>query len=267
MAEDVRDGHLSGVWNTGPAQGGIRFDTDGDGCRIRGSKTFASGAGFVTRPLVTGGDEEGRSIMAIAPLEDGQGADLSAWRAHGMRASATGTCDMTGVRVSPDLIIGKPDDYMRQPDFSCGAWRFLAVQTGGIEAVYEIHRQHLKRTGRGGDAHQLARLGCSATAVEAARLFVARAAHAAATAHASPNDSIAYVNLARGAVERAGLDVIELAQRSVGLQGFLEDHPLEQACRDLATYLRQPAPDIALVGGAEHLLTADASLERLWPLP
>ncbi len=266
MAADALAGHLSGVWNTEPAQGGLALDAEDGGYRIRGVKSFASGAGFVTRPLVPGEIADGRRVMVIAPLDLGERADLSAWRAQGMRGSATGVCDMTGLRVGPDLIVGEPGDYLRQPGFSCGAWRFLAVQTGGIEAVFEIHRQHLKRTGRGRDPHQLARLGRAATAVEIARLFVARAAHAAATAQETPDASIAAVNLARGGVERAGLDVLELAQRSVGLQGFLEVHPLEQASRDLATYLRQPAPDFALASAATTLLESEAPLHHVWPV-
>ena len=266
MAAEARAGHLSGVWNTEPADGGTKLDGDAGGYRLRGAKSFASGAGFVTRPLVTGELADGRRLMVIAPLEPGERADLSSWRAQGMRASATGDCDLTGLRIEPDRVIGLPDDYLRQPAFSCGAWRFLAVQTGGIEAVFEIHRAHLVRTGRGTDPHQLARLGRAATAVETARLFTARAAGAAACATGTPAESVAAVNLARGAVERAGLDVLELAQRSVGLQGFLEAHPLEQAARDLATYLRQPAPDFARASAATHLLQEAAPLHVLWPL-
>ncbi|WP_284247413.1 acyl-CoA dehydrogenase family protein, partial [Methylobacterium haplocladii] len=114
------------------------------------------------------------------------------------------------------------------------------------------------------DPHQRARLGAAATAVETARLFVARAATAAAGAEADPEGAVAYVNLARGAVERAGLDVIELAQRSVGLSGFLEGHPLERRVRDLATYLRQPAPDYALAQAAGHILDAPGPFHALW---
>ena len=67
-----------------------------------------------------------------------------------------------------------------------------------------------------------------------------------------------------GAVERAGLDAIELAQRSVGLSGFLEAHPLERLARDLATYLRQPAPDGALAGAATYVAESEAPVHALW---
>jgi alkylation response protein AidB-like acyl-CoA dehydrogenase len=203
--------------------------------------------------------------MLVVALEPGRGADISSWRAQGMRASATGTLDFTGLPASAATPVGTPGDYERQPFFSAGAWRFLAVQLGGIEAVVEAHRGHLRATNRGDDPHQRARLGQAAQAAETARLFVTEAARIAAAEAGSPDAVVAYVGLARGAVERAGLDVIELAQRSIGLQGFMEAHPLERLTRDLATYLRQPGPDGALVGAAGYVLQTDEPIHRLWP--
>ena len=266
MAEDAWAGHLSGVWNTEPSIGGLKVTPDGDGYVLHGAKSFASGAGFVTRPLVPAELPDGQRLMIVPALEPGERADLSLWRVQGMRSSATGTSDLSGIRVDPECVIGEPGDYVRQPTFSGGAWRFLAVQTGGIEAVFEIHRQHLLRTGRGSDPHQLARLGQAGTAVETARLFVARAAAAAVRTDVPADTVVAAVNLARGGVERAGLDVIQLAQRSIGLQGFLEPHPFDQASRDLATYLRQPGPDYALTHAATHLLESATPVDVLWPL-
>jgi hypothetical protein len=54
------------------------------------------------------------------------------------------------------------------------------------------------------------------------------------------------MNAARGAIERAALNVMELAERSVGAAGMMAPHPLERLMRDLRTYLRQPNPDGAL---------------------
>ncbi|MDP4021744.1 acyl-CoA dehydrogenase family protein [Methylobacterium sp. NEAU 140] len=262
LARDARDGHLFGVWNTEPDPGGLTLD----GPELAGAKSLASGAGHVTRPLVTARLPDGRRQMLVVPLERGTRADLADWRAHGMRASATGTVDFSGLRAADAHAVGEPDAYFRQPFFSAGAWRFLAVQLGGIEAVVEAHRAHLRATGRGGDPHQRARLGQAAQAAETARLFVRGAARiAAAEADEDPERVVAYVNLARGAVERAGLDAIALAQRSVGLQGFLETHPLERLIRDLATYLRQPGPDYALDRAAAYVHDAGAPVHRLWP--
>ena len=264
LARDAAQGHLFGVWNTEPAEGGLVLDGAGG---LHGSKSYASGAGFVTRPLVTARIADGRRLMLVMRLEPGARADLSAWRAHGMRASATGTVDFSGLGLRDGEVIGAPDDYGRQPFFFAGAWRFLAVQLGGIEAVIETHRAHLVATGRAEDPHQQARFGQAMVAAETSRLLVARAARIAAAEAGPPERVIAYVNLARAAVEQAGLDVIALAQRSIGLAGFLESHPLERLMRDLATYLRQPAPDFALAGMAAHALAAGEPLHALWPDP
>ncbi|MGU3453914.1 acyl-CoA dehydrogenase family protein [Methylobacterium sp. 391_Methyba4] len=262
---DARAGHLFGVWNTEPAEGGLRVearDTDG---QLLGVKTFASGAGYVTRALVTARHPDRAGVaMMVVPLEAGTRADLSAWRAQGMRASATGTVDFTGLAVNAGDILGQPDDYFQQPAFSGGAWRFTAVQLGGIEAVFDAWRGHLNRTGRGGDPHQLARLGEGAIAVEGARLWIERGAQVASDAGMPPARVVAYINLVRLAVERAGLDVLQLAQRSVGLQGFMRGHRLERLARDLATYLRQPGPDHALTAAASEILQADAMAGDLW---
>lgn len=251
---DARDGHLFGVWNTDPPGDCLQL---GDDRRLRGVKTFASGAGFVTRALVTVKQEPGAPpLMMVVPLEPDSRADLTQWRAHGMRASATGTIAFDGIAITDDEILGAWGDYHRQPIFSGGAWRFAAVQIGGIEAVFDAWREHLAATSRGGDPHQLARLGEGAIAVAGARHWVERAARIVAEDELAPGRIVAFVNLARLAVEKAGLDVLQLAQRSVGLQGFLRAHPLERLSRDLATYLRQPAPDRALTTAAAEILGA-----------
>lgn len=265
LFEDARDGHLFGVWNTEPNGGGLSLEDGADGMRLTGVKTFASGAGYVTRALVTSRGPGGSgTVMLVVPLQPGSRADLSVWRPHGMRASATGTLDFTGIAVMAGDIVGDPDAYFRQPDFSGGAWRFAAVQLGGIESVFDAWRGHLAVAGRGGDPHQLARLGEGAIAVEGARLWVERAAEAVSKDVLPPERIVAFVNLARLAVERAGLDVLQLAQRSVGLQGFLRPHPLERLSRDLATYLRQPGPDRALTAAAQEILGAGGMVGDLW---
>lgn len=262
---DAREGHLFGVWNTEPAEGGLVLAATGGTVALTGRKTFASGAGFVTRALVTGRSPGAAGpLMLVVPLEAGTRADLTAWRAHGMRASATGTVDFTGIALGEDAVLGGPDDYHRQPAFSGGAWRFAAVQLGGIEAVFDAWRGHLARAQRGGDPHQLARLGEGAIALEGARHWVERAAGIVAEDALAPERIVAFVNLARLAVETAGLDVLQRAQRSVGLQGFLRGHPLERLARDLATYLRQPAPDRALTTAAAEILAASGMAGDLW---
>jgi alkylation response protein AidB-like acyl-CoA dehydrogenase len=266
-ARDATAGSLFAVWNTdAPGEAPLALRPDGI---LAGRKVLCSGAGFATRALVTArpaATPEASPRMLLVPLEAGERADLSGWTAQGMRASATGAIDFTGLALDPGMEIGAPGDYLRQPDFSAGAWRFAAVQCGGLEAVLGALREHLRRTNRGGDPHQAARLGQAAIAAETARLWVDAAA-LRAEAEPVAIDAATYANLARLAVERAALDVLEVAQRSVGLAAFLRPHPLERVCRDLATYLRQPAPDRALAAAAADILAAPAEPGELWDAP
>jgi alkylation response protein AidB-like acyl-CoA dehydrogenase len=172
-----------------------------------------------------------------------------------MRASVTGTVLFTGLMIDDEDMLGESGDYHREPDFSGGAWRFAAVQIGGMEALLMGLRDHLVRADRGGDPYQSARLGESAIAVETARLWIERAAGLFEQGQLDPASLVAYVNLARTAVERAALDLLELVHRSVGLRAFLRPNAIERFSRDLATYLPHPVPDRALVKGAEWVLS------------
>jgi alkylation response protein AidB-like acyl-CoA dehydrogenase len=263
VAREVGEGKLLGVWNTDGADP-LRLLREHGRCRLQGRKILASGAGHIERPIVTATDEDGRRLMIMPRLEAGGLADLSSWTAHGMRASATGAVDFSGIAVDAVDIIGNDGDYERQPAFSGGAWRFAAVHLGGMERLFDLFREHLRRTGRGGDPHQAARLGQAAIATETGRLWVERAAETAEDEKRSPDQIVAYVNLARLAVERAGLDLMELTHRSVGLQALMRPNPIERISRDLATYLRQPGPDRALTSAADWLLRREASSIDLW---
>jgi alkylation response protein AidB-like acyl-CoA dehydrogenase len=264
VAEEARAGKLFGVWNTDDANGMRLIHRHGRSW-LEGRKILASGAGHIERPLITATDEEGRRLMVLPKLGLGR-ADLSRWTAQGMRASATGAVDFTGVEIAPLEIVGNQGDYERQPWFSAGAWRFAAVHLGGMERLYDLLRRHLQETNRGQDPHQAARLGGAAMAVETARLWVAQAASVAEAPLGSkaPEQLVAYVNLARLAVEAAALELMQLAQRSVGLQAFMRPNPIERISRDLATYLRQPGPDRALTDAATWILAQPVGVQDLW---
>ena len=264
-AQEARQGALFGIWNTeGPE--GVQLVRRQGRLTLEGSKIFASGAGHVDRPLITARDEEGAVRLVLPRVDRAARADLSSWRAHGMRASATGTFRFTGLDVEPEDLVGGPGDYHRQPHFSAGAWRFCAVQLGGIERLVDEACGHLRAHGREDDPHQRARIGEAVIAAETAQLWVERAARIAETAQEGGGaaEAVAYVDLARCAVERCGLEAMQLVQRSIGLSAFLRSHAVERIGRDLATYLRQPAPDRALCEGAGHVLASEHPLRDIW---
>jgi alkylation response protein AidB-like acyl-CoA dehydrogenase len=265
VAREARERKMFGVWNTDDANN-LRLICKHRRYWLEGRKILASGAGYIERPLVTASDEDGRRLMILPNLGVSDRADLSGWKAQGMRASVTGAVDFTGVGVEPIEIVGRDGDYERQPWFSGGAWRFAAVHLGGMERLLDLLRRHLQETNRGQDPHQAARLGRAAMATETARLWVTRAATIAESPLGSraPDQLVAYVNLARLAVEAAALDLMQLVQRSVGLQAFLRPNPIERISRDLATYLRQPGPDRALTNAAAWILAQPRGAQDLW---
>jgi alkylation response protein AidB-like acyl-CoA dehydrogenase len=108
----------------------------------------------------------------------------------------------------------------------------------------------LRTSGRLDNPHCHARLGQALIARETSLLWVHAAARAAERPDADPNHQVATVGLARIAVETACLDAIRLMQRSLGLSSFRQGNPIELICRDLVTYLRQPAPDEVLTEAA-----------------
>src|SRR5579875_1202904 len=153
-------------------------------------------------------------------------------------------------------LLGAPDDYMMERRFSAGAWRFTAVQLGGIERVLILLRAHLAGTGEV-SAVSAARFGEALAQARSAYLWVREAALRAESADAG-GEEIAFVLMTRGVVERAGLCVMEAATRTIGTRAFFSEHPVDQACRDLALYLRQPAPEQALDRAARAFIAADA---------
>ncbi|SHL20276.1 acyl-CoA dehydrogenase family protein [Hymenobacter psychrotolerans] len=266
-AADAQAGHLFGVWNT-EAQDGVKLEPLPDGrYRLQGSKTFASGAGHVTRPLLTAALPDGGWQMLILPADVQQPVlDTSFWRPLGMRASASFRADFSGLEIGSEDLLGQPGDYYRQPWFSGGAIRFAAVQLGGAEAVFDETRYFLQRIGRTDDPYQRQRLGEMALLIENGNLWLRGAADHAVrpTAETQPEATVAYANMVRTAVEDICLRVLQLAERCVGARGLLRPEPFERLHRDLTHYLRQPAPDAAQADAGRFALAHSIPAYRLW---
>ncbi len=247
MAGHAAAGHLYGLWVTDGAEP-LRLANG----KLTGGKSVCSGVGHLRHAIVTALPEAGEPVLLAVTLDTDSRATPSRIRLQGMRAATTGSVDLSGL---PAEVIGQPGDYLRQPAFSAGAWRTSAVTLGGIDALVSITQAELAARGRAADPHQRARAGAALIAQEGAALWMAKAAGLAEGDSADPGCVAAYVNLARIAVESAALDVIRLTQRSLGLSAFMAGHPAESLMRDLATYLRQPAPDETLCEAAAWFAT------------
>lgn len=262
LAKAIATGGFSGVWG---AEGTPPLEARrvGQGWMLTGGKMLASGAGFVTHPLVPVTTDAGPVLM-MPELRRGERADVSDWTAQGMRATATGAVDLTGLVVPDEAVIGQPGDFTRQPAFSGGAWRFCAVHLGAAERLVDLLRHHLVTRGRVADPYQLQRVAQATTAVTTARFWIGEAARLLGEEDTPPETVVAFANLTRGVTERAALDVLELVHRGVGLAGFLRPHPIERISRDLATYLRQPVPDLAMADAGKAILASGRETANLW---
>jgi alkylation response protein AidB-like acyl-CoA dehydrogenase len=251
------EGELSGLWVTDPQAGALRMFPTAKGWRLSGGKMFCSGAGHVHRAIVTAATESGESQMLNVRLGRDERVQSLPGQLQGMRAAVTGMVDFTGVMVEHEAALGRPGDYLREPHLSCGAWRGSAVALGGLAALLDAATDDLRVRDRINDPHQLARIGRAMIARETCRLWVRSAAQIAEDDRADRKERVAYVGLARIAVESACLDAMRLIQRSMGLTAFRKGHAVELICRDLATYLRQPAPDEVLTEAASWYARRD----------
>jgi alkylation response protein AidB-like acyl-CoA dehydrogenase len=250
-AQDSADGHLFALWVTDPpGGGGLLLNRD---FVLAGGKAFCSGAGVATRALVTAQTVTGAQMLVVA-LPPQTRTLPSKIKLGGMRAAITGSIDFQDMQIAPDDLLGAEGDYLREPVFSAGAWRSAAAALGGLSALVKLHRNEILRRQREGDPHQQARFGQVVMAYETSRLWMREAAQRACLEDDTAEAIVAYINLSRLAVETACLDAMRFTQRSLGLSAFMASNPAELLCRDLATYLRQPAPDETLTKAAGFYL-------------
>jgi alkylation response protein AidB-like acyl-CoA dehydrogenase len=235
-------GELYGIWNTDVPGEAVALE---DGI-LRGRKNFASGVEGINHALVTAQTPQGRQLVIVSTA--GLEIDRSWWHPLGMRASGSHVVYFQSTVSTDQQLLGTPGDYLKEPWFSGGAIRFAAAHVGGMHAILDVVVAHLKKAKRAENPHQQHRLGEMGIRVAAAYSWLDHAAKQwSAIGSVSDNEVIASLSAARLGIERSALDVLELAERSVGAAGMLAPHALERLIRDLRTYLRQPNPDAALV--------------------
>jgi len=251
-ARDARRGELFALWVTDPPTNGLRMAYTETGVRLTGGKMFCSAAGHATRAVVTATNRDGEPQMLVVSLPWGERVEHLPAPLQGVRATATGAVDFDGCVVPLGACLGRSGDYLREPDFSAGAWRTSAVTVGGLCSLLDLALAQLEAAGRRDNPHHLERMGRAMIACETSRLWLRQAARVAEDPSVSPDRVIAYVGLARMAIETACLDAMQVVQRSLGLSAFCQGNPIERICRDLGTYLRQPAPDEVLTEAAAY---------------
>lgn len=250
----IKNGGLFGVWGADGAtpatiQAGV----------LHGEKIFASGLGTVTHALITlnsGPDVQ----LALIDVGDRQRADASQWDMLGMKATASGKFDFSGVPIGDANLIGAPGDYLKEPHFVGGIWRIAALQAGATVGLIDAAAEVLRAMGRLEAEAQLARLMPVLMQAWAGIALVERAALAGADD--LDNETIVSTSIAaRLFTEEVALDAIKAVEQSLGLQHFVQTSETGRMARDLSVYLRQVARDAFLQRAARH---AFADAETTW---
>lgn len=244
-------GVVMGVWG---ADGTDPVTLDPAGATLRGAKQFCSGIGLVGQAVIPVKTEAGPQLFT-ADVTDPARGDTSGWQVSGMRATASGRFDMTGLPVER---LGEVNDYLREPHFEGGIWRYCAVQCGGLEALAEAARQHILTRGQTGDLLQRARFARLFGLAHGARLWVDTAC--ASVERTWQTASVPLALLARDAVEQACQSGIALTERIMGTAAFDSRSDADRIRRDLGFFLRQANLDAKLDKAADALLDPGAAV-------
>ena len=246
--KEVLEGKIFGIWNTELPEEALKLCRSADKMTLHGAKTFCSGATDIDRPIITAATDKGVQ-MIVLELDDKKTwtPDWTFWNPSGMKASVSCRFDFTDTTVLTSQLLGANNDYYKEPYFSWGAVRFASVQLGGARKIFDVMAHHLKTFKRTEDPYQKMRLGKIAVLMETAELWIKKASVLNDNLPKYSSDySINFAHMMRTVTLDICEQTMRLAERSVGLLGTLQTHPMEKSIRDLRVYIKQAGPDRTL---------------------
>ncbi len=256
IQEQISNGAFLGVWG---ADGTVPVTSGAAEVRLMGAKNFASGLGTVSHAIIT--VNSGPEVqLALVNVSDMKRADPSVWNMRGMKATASGTYDFTGVKSDDVTWIGNPSDYLQEPHFVGGVWRIAALQVGAAVGLLDRAAAQLRAMGRMQAEPQKTRLMSVLMRAWAGMSFVERAALATVRTDLPSEQIVATSISARLMTEEVALDAIRAVEQSIGLQHFGSNSGTGQMAGDLSVYLRQAARDAFLQRAADAALTQDGAI-------
>jgi alkylation response protein AidB-like acyl-CoA dehydrogenase len=104
LLDDCRQGFLIAIWNT-EIEPSVSLELDKEGYVLRGAKRFASGVGFLSRAVVTARLPGALLCWLGSKLTMPRARRSVSWRLQGMRATATGEIDLTGLAIRKPLYL------------------------------------------------------------------------------------------------------------------------------------------------------------------
>jgi alkylation response protein AidB-like acyl-CoA dehydrogenase len=217
------------------------------GRTLKGTVRFCSGAHHLDRALIAALDEDGRSVLFDVDLADDRVAPVpGTWLPLGMDASDSPDVVLDDIEVTDDMVAGAPGFYLERPGFWQGGIGVAAVWLGGALGVLDDVLAALTDP----DAHQLAHVGASHTAIRSTEALLASAASTVDKAPAGDHMLLAWT--CRSAAERTAWEVLDRAPRITGPTPMCRDPRFAQRLADLQVYVRQhhAEKDLAAIGRA-----------------
>jgi alkylation response protein AidB-like acyl-CoA dehydrogenase len=219
-------------------------EASGGGYRIRGTKTFVSGAGHADGYLVAARRADDQAVVSqfLVPAgTDGLRVEPT-WDALGMRATRSDELHID-VTVPADALLGGVEGLALVVAQLMPHWlvaSYAAVYVGVAQAAVDAAVAHAGERGLGRLPAVRARIGRADAAVAAARLAVFEAARRvdAAPGEAETNRWVWRAKLLAGTTAaEVAASMLEAAGTSASRRG----HPLERLFRDARCGSLQPA--------------------------
>jgi alkylation response protein AidB-like acyl-CoA dehydrogenase len=258
----VRDGRLLlGVWGADPAPGEgppAQLIREGSQLRLRGVKTFCSGAGGVQRALVVASDERRQRRLAYLDTSEALVIDRGWYRASGLRASESHRVEFHDTPVV--ALLGEVGELSQEPWFSRDAVRTTATWVGLTDCI-------VRSTLRAIDPERASEVQSHGIG----RMLVAQATIERWIAHAGSRlgdpdrqgkgersgDPARLAALCRIAISESSREIAALAASVCGSRALAGGGALERARRDLDLFLLQHRLDPKLAALGARALQGD----------
>ncbi|MET7876840.1 acyl-CoA dehydrogenase family protein [Micromonospora sp. DT68] len=219
------------------------YEATDDGWRLKGSKTFCSGAGHADGYLVAARSSADQSVVSqfLVPAGDGLTVEPT-WDALGMRATSSHDLHLD-VAVPADRLLGGVEGLALVVAQLMPHWlvaSYAAVYVGVARASIDAAAEHLNARNLASLPAVRARLGRADAATAAAELVVAEAARRVddAPGDAETNRWVWRAKLLAGTTAaEVAASMLEAAGTSATRRG----HPLERLYRDARCGSLHPA--------------------------
>ncbi|MGY8904288.1 MAG: acyl-CoA dehydrogenase [Burkholderiales bacterium] len=243
-----------GTWAAESPNGRVTIEaTKSRQVTLRGTKSWCSGAAYVSHGLLTAwyADGRGPQLVRVAMNQPGVMVSANGWRAVGMSASASIDVAFDGVTAS---LVGGVGDYLERPGFWQGGAGIAACWWGGSLALGSALRHAVMQAGESArNPFRLAALGKVDLALQSTAAVLRHAAH---WMDKYPRADASKMALrTRLAAEDCARRVLDETGRALGAGAFCRDARFARMAADLPVFVRQSHGDRDFASLGERLLS------------